>query len=144
MQSLKKYSRTVVISGALMIWCIKFFIRPFNLYTHWLSPLIGLAPNLIGSFLLPFGAFWLFKKYFLLRNNYDLKIACVAGLILVIIDECLQLIPVFGRTFDYLDIYASVFGVLVGYFVFSRLISVYSSETSGQNIYDANLYDQPQ
>ncbi len=68
MQQLKSYSRIIVISGTLLIWIIKFFIRPFNLYADWLSPFIGFAPNLIGTFLLPFGAYWLFKKYFLVAE----------------------------------------------------------------------------
>ena len=123
MQQLKKHSRLVVICGTLLIWTIKFFIRPFDLYSDWLSPVVGFAPNLIGSFLLPFGAYWFFKKYFLLRNVDDLKITCWFGLLLVIINEYLQLVPIFGRTFDYLDILASFAGVYVGYVVFARLMA---------------------
>ena len=48
MQQLKNYSRIIVISGTLIIWLIKFLIRPFDLYADWLSPVIGFAPNLIG------------------------------------------------------------------------------------------------
>jgi glycopeptide antibiotics resistance protein len=144
MQQLKSYSRIVVISGTLIIWLIKFLIRPFDLYADWLTPFIGFAPNLIGTILLPFGAYWLFKKYFLLRNNFDLKITCAVGLLLVIINEYLQLIPVFGRTFDYLDIFASFLGTSIGYIIFARLMLVFSSETSERNIYETNSYDQPQ
>jgi hypothetical protein len=144
MQQLKKFSRIIVISGTLLIWLIKFLIRPFDLYADWLSPLIGFAPNLIGTFLLPFGAYWLFKKYFLMRNNYEVKLTCVFGLLLVIINEYLQLIPVFGRTFDYFDILASFVGIFIGYVVFAKLMSVFSAEVSKENIYGTNLYDQPQ
>jgi len=144
MQQLKKFSRIIVISGTLLIWLIKFLIRPFDLYADWLSPLIGFAPNLIGTFLLPFGAYWLFKKYFLMRNNYEVKFTCAFGLLLVIINEYLQLIPAFGRTFDYLDILASFVGIFIGYVVFAKLMSVFSAEVSKENIYGANLYDQPQ
>jgi hypothetical protein len=122
MQQLKNYSRLVVICGTLLIWAIKFLIRPFNLYEDWLSPVVGFAPNLIGSFLLPFGAYWLFKKYFGLKNAFDLKLTCWFGLLLVIINEYLQLIPIFGRTFDYLDIFASFAGVYAGYIVFLKLM----------------------
>jgi glycopeptide antibiotics resistance protein len=144
MQQLKNYSRIVVISGTLLIWLIKFLIRPFDLYADWLSPFIGFAPNLIGTALLPFGAYWLFRKYFMLCNNYDLKITCVFGLLLVIVNEYLQLIPVFGRTFDYLDIVASFLGTCIGYIVFAKLMQAFPSETSETNIYEANSYDQPQ
>ena len=123
MQQLKNYSKLVVICGTLLIWTIKFIVRPFDLYVNWLSPVVGFAPNLIGSFLLPFGAYWLFKTYFLLRNVDDLKLTCWFGLLLVIINEYLQLIPVFGRTFDTLDILASFTGVYVGYIVFAKLMA---------------------
>jgi hypothetical protein len=144
MQQLKNYSRVIVITGTLLIWLIKFLIRPFDLYADWLNPLMGFAPNLIGTFLLPFGAYWLFRKFFLMRNNYEVKLTCVFGLLLVIINEYLQLIPIFGRTFDYLDILASFVGVFTGYVVFAKLMSVFSAEVSKENIYNANLYDQPQ
>ena len=144
MQQLKNYSRILVISGTLLIWLIKFLIRPFDLYADWLSPLVGFAPNLIGTFLLPFGAYWLFKKYFLMRNNYEVKLTCAFGLLLVIINEYLQLIPIFGRTFDYLDILASFVGIFIGYVVFAKMMIIFSAEVSKENIYNANLYDQPQ
>jgi glycopeptide antibiotics resistance protein len=73
-----------------------------------------------------------------------LKITCTFGLLLVIINEYLQLIPVFGRTFDYLDIFASFLGASIGYIVFARLMFAFSEETSEKNIHEANLYDQPQ
>jgi len=122
MQQLKNYSRLFVICGTLLIWTIKFIIRPFDLYAEWMNPAVGFAPNLIGSFLLPFGAYWLFRKYFLLRDVYDLKMTCWFGLLLVIINEYLQLIPLFGRTFDTLDILASFVGVYMGYLVFAKMM----------------------
>ncbi len=144
MQQLKNYARIIVISGTLLIWFIKFFIRPFNLYADWLSLFVGFAPNLIGTFLLPFGAYWFFKKYFLMRNNNELKLTCIIGLLLVIINEYLQLIPVFGRTFDYLDIFASIVGISIGYVVFAKMMFTFSSPNSEKNIYQVNLYDQQQ
>ena len=120
---LKKISRQVVIAGTLLIWTIKFVIRPFVHIPHGLKPLVGFAPNLIGSFLLPFGACWFFQKYFRLQTETDLRITCCFGLLLVIINEYLQLIPIFGRTFDYLDILSSVVGVCCGHLVFGRLMA---------------------
>jgi hypothetical protein len=144
MQQLKNSSRTIVISGTLLIWIIKFIIRPFDLYADSLSPFIGFAPNLIGAFLLPFGAYWLFKKYFLMRNNYEVKLTCAFGLLLVIINEYLQLIPIFGRTFDYLDILASFAGTSIGYIVFTELMSGFSIRIFEKEILQSNLYDQLQ
>lgn len=122
MQQLKNYSRLVVIGGTLLIWMVKFVIRPLDLYAGWLTPEVGFAPNLIGSFILPFGAYWLFRKQFLLRDIHDLKLTCWFGLLLVIINEYLQLVPVFGRTFDTLDILASFVGVYLGYVVFAKIM----------------------
>ncbi len=118
----KIFSKWMVITGTVFIWAIKFLIRPFVHIPHPLKPLIGFAPNLIGSFLLPFGACWLLPRIFKLQTAADLTFTCCFGLLLVIINEYLQLIPVFGRTFDYLDILASVVGVFCGHFVFARLM----------------------
>jgi len=111
-----------MITGTLLIWAIKFLIRPFVHIPHVWKPLVGFAPNLIGSFLLPFGACWLFRRFFKLRTAADLTFTCCFGLLLVVINEYLQLIPVFGRTFDYLDIFSSVVGVFCGHLVFARLM----------------------
>lgn len=119
---LKHISRRVVILGTLLIWIIKFIIRPLVHIPPALKPLVGFAPNLIGSFLLPFGACWFFQRYFRLQTTRDLGFTCSFGLLLVIINEYLQLIPVFGRTFDYLDIFSSVVGVFCGHLVFARLM----------------------
>jgi hypothetical protein len=119
---LKTVSRKIVISGTLLIWAIKFLLRPFVHIPHEWKPLVGLAPNLIGSFLLPFGACWFFQRYFKLQTPVHLSFTCCFGLLLVIINEYLQLIPQFGRTFDYLDIFSSVVGVFCGHLVFARFM----------------------
>lgn len=123
---LKKVSRRIMIAGTLLIWSIKFLLRPFVSIDPALKPLVGLAPNLIGSFLLPFGACWFFQRIFRLETETDLNITCCFGLLLVVINEYLQLIPVFGRTFDYLDIISSVIGVFLGHLYFKRLMVRYT------------------
>lgn len=120
---LKKWSRNIVIAGTLLIWTIKFIIRPFVHIPASLKTLAGISPNLLGAFLLPFGACWFFQKYFVLRTIQHLKITCWFGLVLVIINEYLQLIPVFGRTFDYFDILSSFVGVFAGYVAFAKLMA---------------------
>lgn len=117
---LKTLSKWIVIAGTLMIWIVKFIIRPFVQVPHIVKPLVGFAPNLIGSFLLPFGACWFFQRVFKLETKAELTFTCAFGLLLVIINEYLQLIPVFGRTFDYLDIFASVAGVFLRAFCFRQ------------------------
>lgn len=119
---LKSVSKWIVITGTLLIWTVKFIIRPFIHVPDAMKPLVGFLPNLIGSFLLPFGACWFFQRYFKLQTPADLTYTCSFGLLLVIINEYLQLIPVFGRTFDYLDIFSSVVGVFCSHLVFAKLM----------------------
>lgn len=123
---LKRISRQMMIIGTLVIWSIKFLIRPFVYIDPVFKPLVGLAPNLIGSFLLPFGACWFFQRIFRLETDLDLNITCCFGLLLVVINEYLQLIPIFGRTFDYLDILSSVIGVFLGHLFFRKLMIRYA------------------
>ena len=129
---LKNISKWVVIAGTLLIWAIKLIIRPHIHIPHALKPLVGFAPNLIGSFLLPFGACWFFQRFFRLQTQADLTFTCSFGLLLVIINEYLQLIPIFGRTFDYLDIFSSVIGVFCGHLVFGRLMSSQVTQMNSQ------------
>lgn len=119
---LKNISRWTVIVGTLLIWTVKFIIRPFMHIPDFWKPMLGIMPNLIGSFLLPFGACWMFQWMFGMRTIRELKIACWFGLVLVVINEYLQLIPFFGRTFDYLDILSSFIGVGLGYLAFAALM----------------------
>ena len=124
---LKRLSRTFIISGALIIWAIKFVIRPLHLLPDagffW-----GIAPNLFGAFLIPFGAYWLFSgrnysiaRFFRIQSANDLRIVCMIGFGLLIVNEYLQLIPYFGRTFDYNDIIFSSIGLTASYLSFSKL-----------------------
>ncbi|HEX6193819.1 MAG TPA: hypothetical protein VFZ42_15705 [Chitinophagaceae bacterium] len=124
---LKRISRTFIITGALIIWAIKFIIRPLHLLPD-AAFFLGIAPNLLGSFLIPFGAYWLFSgrnyyiaRFFRIQSPYDLRVVCMIGFGMLIINEYLQLIPHFGRTFDYNDIVFSSIGLTLSYFSFSRL-----------------------
>ncbi len=121
--SLKNLSKCIVIACTILILLVKFYIRPYVHIAANMQLFIDVAPNLGGTFLLPFAACWLLKKYFPMKNNFDVKVICFIGLALVIIDEYLQLIPFFGRTFDYFDIIASFIGTFIGYKVFTHLLS---------------------
>lgn len=125
---LKLASKRFVIVGALIIWSIKYLIRPLNLFDQPIKFLLGIAPNLLGSFLIPFGAYWFFcgrnffvARIFRIQSAYDLRLVCVLGFGMLIVNEYLQLIPFFGRTFDYNDIISSSIGLFSAYLVFSRL-----------------------
>jgi VanZ like family len=108
----------MVISGTLLIWTIKWGIRPYvDAGAGW-QFFLGIAPNLLGCFLLPFGAHWFFERIFRFQTIQHLRLACTVGFILVVMNEFIQIIPVFGRTFDWNDIVFSVLGTSLGYKAF--------------------------
>jgi hypothetical protein len=136
---LRKICKWYVIAGTLVIWAIKFGIRPFLPVEQPATFVLGIAPNLLGSFLIPFGAVWFFgNRYFLLARIFhihsaaSLRAVCLTGLGLLIINEYLQLIPVFGRTFDPYDILFSAIGLSVSYLVFSQKLARYNSYTGAE------------
>jgi hypothetical protein len=125
---LRAISQRLLIIGTLIIWTIKFMIRPFIHLDDALKFILGIAPNLLGSFLIPFGAYWLYThtKFFngsLLRFHFfsDARIVCLFGFSLLVINEYLQLVPIFGRTFDYFDMVFSAAGLFLSYYRFTFL-----------------------
>lgn len=126
---LKTISKRLVIAGTLIIWTIKFGIRPFFHTEQPLQFFLGIAPNFLGSFLIPFGACWFFSgrnywiaRLFHLEGIAGLRQVCLLGFGMLVINEYLQLFPVFGRTFDYYDILFSLIGLSCSYFVFARML----------------------
>lgn len=133
---LRQISKWAVITGTIIIWIIKFGIRPLHLFDGPGKFFLGIAPNLIGSFLIPFGAYWFFsgKKFLMARifrihSLNDLRIVCFIGFGLLVVNEYLQLIPLFGRTFDYYDIFFSAVGLSGAYFAFGKIMSNYRAAT---------------
>ncbi len=125
---LKQLSKRLVIAGAILILAIKFIIRPIYLVDDAIKFFLGVAPNLFGSFLVPFGVYWFFihsgfsiSRIFKIQSPYDLRVVCLIGLGMLIINEYLQLISFFGRTFDYFDIAFSAVGLTTAYFVFGKI-----------------------
>lgn len=126
---LKLVSRKLVIFGTLFIWLIKYVIRPIQHFDQPLHFILGILPNLAGSFLVPFGAYWFFSgkdfllaRIFRIRTAFDLRLVCLLGFGMLVVNEYLQKMPVFGRTFDYNDILSSFFGLLLSWLVFGRLL----------------------
>jgi len=125
---LKRISKLIVIAGTLLIWLVKFGIRPMYDFGQPLNFFLGVAPNLLSSFLIPFVACWLFSgKNFLIGRTFrihslvDLRFVCLVGFAMLIVNEYLQLIPIFGRTFDYFDIIFSTIGLWASYLVFGKI-----------------------
>lgn len=125
---LKQVSKRLVIAGTILILTIKFVIRPIYLVDDGIKFFLGIAPNLFGSFLVPFGVYWFFSRsglsiarIFKIHSPYDLRVVCLVGLGMLIINEYLQLIPFFGRTFDFFDIAFSAVGLTTAYFVFGKI-----------------------
>ena len=132
----KPLCRLTAITGALIIWSVKFVIRPFTRFEEPTQFILGIAPNLLGSFLIPFYAYWLFSgrdnfiaRIFRLQSLLDLRFVCMLGFGMLIINEYLQLLPVFGRTFDYYDIISSATGLSVAYFVFRKILVRYQLQS---------------
>ena len=132
--NLRLLSKRVVIVGILCIWLVKLVIRPYADLTETVRYGMGIAPNLIGSFLVPFAAYWLYTHPLLLNGRLmrfpfcsDPRFVCLFGFALGIINEYLQLIPVFGRTFDYNDIAFSSLGLVLSYYCFSSLLRRWSA-----------------
>jgi glycopeptide antibiotics resistance protein len=118
----------MVVAGTLFIWAIKFFIRPYLHPAGVPGFLCGVAPNGIGSFLVPFAAYWLYThpRFFngrLLRFTFfsDVRLVCLFGFGLGVVNEYLQLVPVFGRTFDVFDILSSAVGLLLSCALFTTM-----------------------
>jgi len=125
---LKPACKRIVIVGALLIWTIKYIIRPLNAFDDGTTYFLGISPNLFGSFLIPFAAYWFFcgrnfyiARIFRIQTLYDLRLVCILGFGMLIVNEYLQLIPVFGRTFDYNDILFSSVGLGCSYLIFGRM-----------------------
>lgn len=125
---LKHISKWFVVLGTLIIWIIKYLIRPMHLFDDPMRFFLNIAPNLLGSFLIPFGAYWFFSgrdfllaRIFKIENPFDLRIVCLLGFGMLVVNEYLQLIPFFGRTFDYNDIVFSSVGLVAACFVFGRI-----------------------
>jgi hypothetical protein len=134
---LKQISKWFVIIGTLFIWAIKFVIRPLNLFDDPARFFFNIAPNLFGSFLIPFGAYWFFSgrkfliaRIFRIQSSYDLRLVCIMGFGMLVVNEYLQLITFFGRTFDYNDILFSWVGLAVSYFVFGKIQQYNRVQTS--------------
>ena len=134
---IKKISKQFLVAGTILIWTIKFLVRPLHAFDQPMSFFLGIAPNLFGAFLIPFGAYWLFSgkdflmaRIFRLHSNYDLRLVCLMGMGMLIVNEYLQLIPFFGRTFDVFDILFSSVGLGASYFVFGRIQQRYQVSPS--------------
>lgn len=127
---LKNISKWVVITGVIVICTIKLGIRPYWDCDQPLKFLLGVAPNLVGSFLIPFGAYWFFSgkdsllaRIFQIHSFSELRLVCFMGFGMLVINEYLQLVPVFGRTFDYYDIISSATGLTAAYYIYGKIFN---------------------
>jgi hypothetical protein len=109
------FCKWITITGVLVILTVKWVIRPYYYFKPGSGFLLGIAPNFLGAFLLLFGAKWLLPKFIDWQTNLSLRMFCLTCFALLVINEYLQLIPVFGRTFDYFDIIASAAGLYISY-----------------------------
>ena len=125
---LKQISKWVVISGTLLILLVKLGIRPSCNCNQTLKFILGIAPNLVGSFLIPFIANLIFSgrdnllaRIFRIHSPGDLLQVCFLGFWILVINEYMQMFPIFGRTFDYFDLVFSAVGLTTSYFIFGKI-----------------------
>ncbi len=125
---LRRISKLIVIAGALLICLVKFVIRPIYHPGQSINFFFGVAPNLFSSFLIPFVASWFFSgrgfliaRIFRIHSLADLRLVCLMGFAMLVVNEYFQLMPIFGRTFDYFDIIFSIIGLSASYFVFGKI-----------------------
>jgi hypothetical protein len=133
---LKQLSKRIFFAGTLIIWLIKFLVRPMYNETDTFRFLLNIAPNLLGSFLIPFASYWFFSgrnylvaRLFRIDTPYELRLVCLMGFGMLVVNEYLQRIPFFGRTFDYNDITFSSVGLLASCFVFGKLQQRYQVQS---------------
>ncbi len=128
--NLKQVCKWKLIAGVLVIWTIKLFIRP-QAEAHTLANFIlGIAPNLIGGYLLLFGSYLFFPLRFIFNSTLWRRMMCICFFALLVINEYFQKIPLFSRTFDYNDIAASALGLFFSYSVFVKLATRKMASTS--------------
>ncbi|RYY59103.1 MAG: hypothetical protein EOO05_14360 [Chitinophagaceae bacterium] len=134
---LKLTCRYMMITGTLLIWTIKFILRPYLMPSGVTGFLMGVAPNFFGSLLISFGAYCFFNgrthllaRVFRLQSTQDLRFVCLMGFGLVVINEYLQLFPAFGRTFDVWDLVFSASGTILSFFAFRRAVSGAENSTA--------------
>jgi hypothetical protein len=127
---LKQTCKWFVISGAILIWIIKWILRPIGFEGETLRYFLNVAPNLFGSFLIPFGAYWIFSdrnfllaRIFRISTPFELRFVCFLGFCMLGFNEYLHRIPFFGRTFDYNDILFSSFGLILSCMLFGKIHS---------------------
>jgi hypothetical protein len=114
-------AKWITLIGIFTIWSIKWGIRPYISPSGVFNYVLGIAPNLLGSFCLLFGAEWLLpKKLAAFERNFSLVRLLFLFFILLCANEFLQLIPFFGRTFDIMDILCSAVGLYASYLVYVR------------------------
>lgn len=125
---LRRSSKRIIIAGVLVIWAVKFLLRPYVQMNEVFNFMACIAPNLLGSFLVPFVAYCLYThpRFFngqLMRFYFfsDNRIVCLTGFSMALVNEYLQLIPLFGRTFDYYDLLFSVIGSVVAFYSFTGM-----------------------
>ena len=128
---IKSTCRNFLVTGTILVLIVKLWLRPY-LHAHGISIyILGVFPNLMGSFLVPFGLIYFFQnkesilgRLFGIQCQGNLLQVCMLSFCMLVVNEYLQLLPIFGRTFDYADIASSFVGLLLAYrFILVRFIS---------------------
>lgn len=110
---------------------VKWGMRPWLYQEPVLGFALGVAPNCLAGFGFPFllnrlhaWRLGLPRWWPALHTGAALQRALLWGWLALFVNELFQLLPVFGRTFDYWDLVFSGIGLLAGQWVYQRQIGL--------------------
>ncbi len=109
----RQQAKYFVLIGLFLMITIQYVIRPSYHHHNWFKVVLGFAPNLLSSAFIPV-LFFVVGGKMLPKVSMKSLLALhvmIAGLLCMY--ELLQMITVFGKTFDYLDLLATIIGTTV-------------------------------
>jgi ABC-type protease/lipase transport system fused ATPase/permease subunit len=109
----RRQAKYFFVVGLLLMITIQYIIRPAYHHHNWLKVVLGFSPNLLSAAFIPVLFFVIGGKMLpkvSMKSLLALHII-IAGLLCMY--ELLQMITVFGKTFDYLDLLATIIGTAV-------------------------------
>jgi hypothetical protein len=121
--NLKNGFGIIPVTCVIMVWLVKLFIRPYFSFPYPVKFLLGIAPNFLDGFLLPFAITWarsyipvtLSKYGVMVKPERTLRYSCLLTFLFLILVEGMQLFSFSMHTYDHWDIAASAVGVALAY-----------------------------
>ncbi len=108
----QKVKYITALSIILMIG-LQYFLRPAYHHHNWIKVCMGFLPNLLSAIFLPGICFLMLGNRLpkISLNSLFLLHLVIASLLCIY--ELLQMVSLFGKTFDYLDLLSTFVGTLL-------------------------------